>query len=835
MLSPDHGIDKSAREFLELILPEQGPYVAFIVDATRKSNVFNSTLEELWQKIKTADAAGGTAYHGCAGYKEVRYDPRGTPPAERRYGRTKRNARGAKALWLDVDAGPGKPYLDWKAAAGAVAEFCRATGLPPPIIVLSGLGIHAYWPLLQMLDPETWGRYARGLKALCVKYGLHADPARTADITSVLRTPGTHHRKAGERLVQCSKLVGPYALDRFEILLSVRSEATAKSSNFLKPKGSNILNFGPLPPYLADRPFEGVGRTLLRSLATRFDPSFAGPIAGQCEQVRMLRDTRGNLPEPLWYSCLGVLAFAQDGERFAHEWSSGYKRYTEQETQERLERSRQFAPTTCARFQELEPAVCERCPWRGKIKSPIVVGRRRDQAQCEGGESSEDNFDREHSGHTETNQQEKQDRTNQRYQQDQANEQTQTGQTGQERKDKNSSGAKTQSAFGLKWHGEENPDDKRRWLVKHLLPEIGAGLISGQWGTAKTFVAIDLSVCVMTGNRFAGRLIKRKGGVLFIAAEGAVEIPIRLCGLVETKFPGHKSKLPFAWAESCPMLLATGAIDQLARIATEAANYMKVEFGVDLVLIIIDTMSAAAGFKDENSSAEGQVVMNILNELSRRTGAFAMACDHFGKVIETGTRGTSAKEASADAIIACLGDKTLAGNATNLRIAVRKVRGGTTGAETSFRLRTVDMGVDEDGEPITTCVVEWSQVTIAAPPGTAKGKGWPRSTLKFRAALVTTLELHGVEQRPAPKGAAVLAVELEEVRQEFNKRCPIDDHEREKQLASRRQTFKRSMNSAEQKGLVGILEIDGKFMVWLTRPEEEGISPPNASSGQQAA
>ena len=39
--------------------------------------------------------------------------------------------------------------------------------------------------------PETWARYAHGLKILCVKHGLHADPTRTADISSVLRTPGT--------------------------------------------------------------------------------------------------------------------------------------------------------------------------------------------------------------------------------------------------------------------------------------------------------------------------------------------------------------------------------------------------------------------------------------------------------------------------------------------------------------------------------------------------------------------------------------------------------------------------------------------------------------------
>src|SRR5262249_53940325 len=150
----------------------------------------------------------------------------------------------------------------------------------------------------------------------------------------------------------------------------------------------------------------------------------------------------------------------------------------------------------------------------------------------------------------------------------------------------------------------------------------------------------------MTGNPFAGRPVKRKGGILFIPAEGASEIPIRLSGLIEAKLPDHKGKFPFAWAESCPMLMEKGAIGKLEQIAKEAADRMRSEFGVELVLIIVDTMSAAAGFNDENSSSEVQTAMNVLNELSKRTGALVLACDHFGKAVETGTRGSSAKEAS---------------------------------------------------------------------------------------------------------------------------------------------------------------------------------------------
>jgi predicted P-loop ATPase len=361
--------DAVAPAFLQLILPDRGPYIAWIKTSDgRKYNRFASTIKELWEIIKEEDRLGHTAYHACASFKEAKSDPRGTPPSGRRFGRTKHNVAKAKSLWSDIDAGLGKPYPDWRSALQAVASFCKATGLPEPVCVFSGLGLHVYWPLEEFLDAPTWERYARGLKALFIKHGLHADPTRTADITSVLRTPGTHHRKSGVRLVECPKLVGPYSIEQFAILLSNASGKGAKDVAFLETPREP-------PPHLSSPRSKRITETLARNLSS-FEPSSGARIADRCEQVGALRDTKGTLVEPLWYSSLCVLAFAQDGDPLAHEWSSGDPRYTQGETEERLKRARQLSgPTTCARFHQLNPAVCERCHHWQKIRSPIELGR----------------------------------------------------------------------------------------------------------------------------------------------------------------------------------------------------------------------------------------------------------------------------------------------------------------------------------------------------------------------------------------------------------------------------------------------------------------------------
>jgi AAA domain len=65
-----------------------------------------------------------------------------------------------------------------------------------------------------------------------------------------------------------------------------------------------------------------------------------------------------------------------------------------------------------------------------------------------------------------------------------------------------SSGA--ESVFFLRWQGEEDSSIKPKWLVKNMLPETGAGLLSGQWGTFKTSIAIDLAGSVRLAARSPG-------------------------------------------------------------------------------------------------------------------------------------------------------------------------------------------------------------------------------------------------------------------------------------------------------------------------------------------
>jgi hypothetical protein len=377
-------------------------------------------------------------------------------------------------------------------------------------------------------------------------------------------------------------------------------------------------------------------------------------------------------------------------------------------------------------------------------------------------------------------------------------------------------------------HGELDPRPLKAWLVKGLIPQIGHGLMSGQWGAGKTFTFFDLAAALNTGQPWLGHVVKRQSGVLLIAAEGAGEVRLRLDAVVREKC-GNLTRAPFRWYETAPLLLHKGAVEKLIAMARQAEASLQDEFGLPLGLIGIDTIAACAGYSragDEYDNAVGQAVMNVLRAVAQELKCFVLGIDHFGKNLEAGTRGASSKESSGDLVLACLGDKQLSGSVTNTRLAVRKHRGGRQGQEYPFTLRMVEAPEkDEDGDPITTMVVDWP------PPGSAQAASAPddpwakpkrqdqrTAALRLKRVLMTILAEQGVDLPIPPDGPVVRMVDQKLVRKAFYA-CTVADGTPKQQRQARHTQFKSALNWAEQSRLIGVGEVGDVTYLWLAQPD----------------
>jgi AAA domain len=375
----------------------------------------------------------------------------------------------------------------------------------------------------------------------------------------------------------------------------------------------------------------------------------------------------------------------------------------------------------------------------------------------------------------------------------------------------------------LFWHGEPDPRPRRKWRIKNLMPAVGAGLLSGQWGTYKTFMAIEMATTVIAADRqFCGRQLIEPCSVLILATEGAFELRDRIDAAIRDKHP-DLAQAPISWRESCPTLLADNASEQLIQIIREATEGSEARFGLPLGLVIIDVLTDAAGYAkagDENDPAVGAKLMGVLRRAAEACSCFVLAVDHFGKSIEAGTRGTSAKEGAADLILACLGEREVEGSVKNSRLALRKVRGGPQGQSFPYNARVVSvLEPTEDGEE-TTCVIDWeANATVSADDpwkGAARRTDAKLALDALRRAMMSLLAEYGVEKELEPEAPAILMIDQERVREEFCANTTAEGATPKQKQKVKQQRFRRALDKAEEQGLIGRRDIEGVTYLWFT-------------------
>lgn len=290
------------------------------------------------------------------------------------------NSDRVKAFWLDLDVGadPNK-YATQQEAAAALRAFCQAMSLPKPFVVTSGGGLHVYWPLTESLDSDTWAAHGAILKALTESYGLRADPARTADVASILRPVGTYNWKTGQPRPVRIMLEGKVTPTRQ--FLNQLQQLKASTNVVVHERPVPVQSvLGAAPSYLQGEIIPAVN--VEAAAGAGYAPPSAKTVILKCKQLTWQLQNPAAVPEPAWYAMIGCLRHADRGFDAIHLLSKGHPDYNPQRVNDKIAQheSSGAGPSLCATFASHNPNGCDGCPMRDKIKTPLQTVRVMEQA-----------------------------------------------------------------------------------------------------------------------------------------------------------------------------------------------------------------------------------------------------------------------------------------------------------------------------------------------------------------------------------------------------------------------------------------------------------------------
>ncbi|MCX5870561.1 MAG: helicase RepA family protein [Deltaproteobacteria bacterium] len=238
------------------------------------------------------------------------------------------------------------------------------------------------------------------------------------------------------------------------------------------------------------------------------------------------------------------------------------------------------------------------------------------------------------------------------------------------------------------------------WLIKNYIEEQTTASFFGAAGSMKTFITIDMGLCVSTGKEWHGNRVKQ-GPVLYICGEGKAGIAKRINAWGKNN--GMKSPLFFV-STSAAQLLSVDSLDAVELAANEVASLHGTP-----VLIIIDTLNRNFGPGDENSTSDMTAFIQAIDQLKDRLQCAIIIVHHSGLGDAKRGRGSSALRGAMDFEYNC--DKS--GDTIEEQVVTltnTKTKDHEAPAPKSFKPIIVDLGhIDEDMKPITSLALEQTE------------------------------------------------------------------------------------------------------------------------------
>jgi hypothetical protein len=235
------------------------------------------------------------------------------------------------------------------------------------------------------------------------------------------------------------------------------------------------------------------------------------------------------------------------------------------------------------------------------------------------------------------------------------------------------------------------------YLIQGIFVERGTGVISADYGGFKSFLALDMGLCVATGRSWMGRATKQ-GGVVYITPEGSYQHADRV-----------RAWMRFHNIQQLPQNFEIIELPVQIGDATQRQTLIDELREMNPAFVIFDTVAKCNVGRDENDSATAGLFTDGMEQIARELNSFVLAIHHNNK--QGTARGSNALPANVDASVTL---KCSSGRVVTINCD--RVKGAPFEA---FSLigRIVETGeVDEHGAPFTSLVFEPTDAPTATVP-----------------------------------------------------------------------------------------------------------------------
>lgn len=255
------------------------------------------------------------------------------------------------------------------------------------------------------------------------------------------------------------------------------------------------------------------------------------------------------------------------------------------------------------------------------------------------------------------------------------------------------------------------------WLIDEVMETDTMGLLFGDPGCCKSFVAIDACLAIATGTPFHGRSVKQSP-VFLIAGEGHNGLSRRFAAWAKDRDVSIKDAPLFVSKRPAQFLDA-----ESAKEVAEAVRQLAAKNG-NPALIVIDTLARNFGPGDENSTSDMGAFIAAVDDLKAGfPSCAALIVHHSGHADKQRARGAMAMKGALDC------EYRVEKTEGVVRVTNTKMKDAEPPKPMAFNLKSVDLG-----EGVASAVLMETEAKIQ-PKGMTPAQKIARDT--YMAAAVT--------------------------------------------------------------------------------------------------